>query len=144
MEELAMQLEAKQGRIIMETEGDALLGLASPEHLSIAVRNVLDNAIKYCDTRPEILLRIVEKKDWISVSIRDNGRGMDRKTLRQVFERFFRATQGNIHNVKGFGLGLSYVKAVMNAMNGNIEVTSEEGKGSTFTLYVQVAQKQKQ
>lgn len=137
---MAMQIEARKGSVELALQGEPLLAMVSKEHLSTALLNILDNAIKYCKAAPQIRIRIWQENARIAISITDNGPGMDRHTLRQVFERFFRASQGNIHNVKGFGLGLSYVKAVMNAMEGSIEVISEEGKGSTFTLFVKQAQ----
>ena len=140
---MAMQIEARKGSIELSVP-EQLHATVSKEHLSVAILNILDNAIKYCTTAPHIRVRVWKDHSRIAIAITDNGPGMDRHTLRQIFDRFFRASQGNIHNVKGFGLGLSYVKAAMNAMGGSIEVISEEGKGSTFTLFVKQAQTSEQ
>jgi two-component system phosphate regulon sensor histidine kinase PhoR len=108
---------------------------ADEVHFSNIIFNLLDNALKYSDTTPYIELETLNTHTGsLAIKIKDNGIGMDKETQSRIFEKFFRAHTGNLHNVKGFGLGLSYVKAIVEAHNGKIKVESMPGKGSTFTV----------
>lgn len=104
-------------------------------HISNVIHNLLDNANKYSMDKPEITLETRDRNDGVELSISDKGVGMSRDDLKRIFEKFYRVSTGNIHDVKGFGLGLSYVKAIMDAHKGKVAVSSELGKGSTFTLF---------
>ena len=104
-------------------------------HISNIVHNLLDNAEKYSNEKPQISIRTENYEDGVMVEISDKGIGMTKESLKHIFDKFYRVHTGNRHDVKGFGLGLSYVKALMNAHKGNIKVESEIGKGSTFTLF---------
>jgi len=108
--------------------------LGDPLHMSNIIYNLLDNANKYSPDRPEILVKTRNNGATIEVLVSDNGIGMSRDVQKMIFEKFYRVPTGNIHNVKGFGLGLSYVKAMTLEHNGRVEVESEPGKGSTFKL----------
>lgn len=105
-----------------------------PTHLKSAFTNLLDNAIKYSDEAPEISVALRSEPSQFVVVVRDRGIGMEESVQHQVFDRFFRATKGNIHDVKGHGLGLSFVKEIIEKHNGQIAVTSALGKGSEFTI----------
>ena len=100
------------------------------------VYNLLDNAIKYSDSPPEIKITTANKPRGVLISVEDKGIGMTKNIQNKIFEKFYRQTSGNIHNVKGFGLGLSYVKAVTDANRGTIAVHSEPGKGSKFDVFL--------
>jgi two-component system phosphate regulon sensor histidine kinase PhoR len=126
----------KQGSFRLELNAVAHHIEADETHIMNCIYNLLDNAFKYSAARPEILIRTENKGAAILLSVKDNGIGFDEETKRQVFERFFRASTGNVHNVKGHGIGLSYVKSVMEAHNGIIGVRSEPDKGSEFTLQI--------
>lgn len=104
-------------------------------HFSNVVNNLLDNAYKYSNDNPEITITTENKSNGINIRIKDNGIGMSKDDLKHIFDKFFRVHTGNLHDVKGFGLGLSYVKAIMNAHKGQISVKSDLGKGSEFTLF---------
>jgi two-component system phosphate regulon sensor histidine kinase PhoR len=106
------------------------------EHLRNLVHNLLDNANKYSDGSPRINVRTRSNESGIFLSVEDNGIGMSKSVQNRVFERFYRETTGNIHNVKGFGLGLNYVKAITDAHGGTVTVESEQGKGSIFTVFL--------
>jgi two-component system phosphate regulon sensor histidine kinase PhoR len=103
-------------------------------HFSNIIFNLLDNAVKYSKEKPKITVETSNNAHNLILKVRDNGIGMNKETLSHIFEKFYRAHTGNLHNVKGFGLGLSYVKAVVDAHGGKIKVDSTVGKGSVFTL----------
>jgi len=96
--------------------------------------NLIDNAIKYCESQPEILIATKNDKAYLFISIKDNGIGISKNKKALVFDKFYRIQEGDIHNVKGFGLGLSYVKLIVEKMNGEITLESTLWKGSTFTI----------
>jgi two-component system phosphate regulon sensor histidine kinase PhoR len=100
------------------------------------VYNLLDNAMKYSVNPPEIKITTSNKPRGVLMTVDDNGIGMTKAVQSKIFERFYRQTSGNIHNVKGFGLGLNYVKAVLEANHGTISVQSEPGKGSRFEVFL--------
>lgn len=110
---------------------------ADEVHFTNIMYNLVDNAIKYSKENPRILIATKNVGNQIEIKVADNGIGMDKETVGHIFEKFFRAHTGNIHNVKGFGLGLTYVKNIVQAHRGKVEVSSEPGIGSTFTLYFQ-------
>ena len=104
-------------------------------HISNIVHNLLDNAEKYSNEKPEVIITTRNVSEGVEIDIKDNGIGMTKESQRHIFDKFFRVHTGNRHDVKGFGLGLSYVKALINAHKGTIKVQSELGQGSTFTIY---------
>ena len=107
-------------------------------HIKNCISNLLDNALKYCKDRPIINLTTQDKKGTIEIAITDQGIGIDKQDINRIFEAFYRKDTGNVHNVKGFGLGLSYVKRVIEMHNGKIEVESKIEKGTTFRLLLPV------
>jgi two-component system phosphate regulon sensor histidine kinase PhoR len=94
----------------------------------------LDNANKYSPDSPKINVETKKQGDKVVVQIKDNGLGLSKEAQKHIFDKFYRVHTGNRHDVKGFGLGLSYVKAMMDAHHGSVSVESELGKGSTFFL----------
>jgi two-component system phosphate regulon sensor histidine kinase PhoR len=103
-------------------------------HLTNIVFNLIDNAIKYTQGRPEITVKTENVEEAIRISVKDNGIGISKENQRKIFDKFYRVPTGNVHNVKGFGLGLSYVLAVVEKHGGQVDVQSEVGKGSTFII----------
>jgi len=105
-------------------------------HISNAVKNLLDNAFKYNDKKPLILISTKNVADGIQISVKDNGIGLSKDNQTRVFEKFYRVQSGNIHDTKGFGLGLNYVKSIIDAHGGTITVESKLKEGTTFTIYL--------
>ncbi|HYM95581.1 MAG TPA: HAMP domain-containing sensor histidine kinase [Chitinophagaceae bacterium] len=131
-----LQLEEKNGKaeLLLNAQNDFID--ADEVHFPNLINNLIDNAIKYSKENVPPMVKITTQstaKNFI-MRIEDNGIGMNRETLKRIFERFYRAHTGNIHNVKGFGLGLSYVKTMVQAHNGEIKTDSTLGKGSVFTI----------
>ncbi len=99
---------------------------------------MIDNAVKYSKGKLVLKISTDNVGNNLVVKFEDNGIGMSKETVRRIFERFYRAHTGNLHNVKGFGLGLSYVKTIIDALDGKIRVESALVKGSTFTIELPV------
>ena len=133
---ISLAIEKKNGRITTDLNALNPIVYTDKIHFTNVIYNLLDNALKYSDRDPEITISTENTNLGLTIKIADNGIGMDKTTQQKVFDKFFRLTGGNIHNIKGFGLGLSYVKAILNANNGHIFVKSEIGKGSVFTIFV--------
>jgi two-component system phosphate regulon sensor histidine kinase PhoR len=131
-------------RLAVETEGGKLdLHLDATQHvmdgdrvhLTNIIYNLIDNAKKYADKEPLIVVSTTNERGGILISVKDNGIGIGSDALKHVFEKFYRVPTGNVHNVKGFGLGLYYVKMMTEQHQGTVSVKSEAGKGSEFILY---------
>jgi len=105
-------------------------------HMSNVMNNLIDNAVKYSSETPEINIMTIADESGFHIRVADKGIGMRKEVLTQVFEPFYRVPTGNVHNVKGFGLGLSYVKKIVEAHGGNVHVESQLGKGSTFEMTI--------
>ena len=105
-------------------------------HLFNAISNLVDNAIKYSNDSPEVFIETVNTETGISINIRDNGIGMSPTDLSLIFKKFYRVKQGDRHDVKGFGIGLSYVKKIIELHNGSVEVRSKPGEGSVFSIHL--------
>lgn len=140
VDNFALQLEEKGGKAELLLNATNDLILADEVHFSNMVNNLIDNAVKYSKENTPLLLKITTQSNDKNMTVRveDNGIGMNKETVKRVFERFYRAHTGNLHNVKGFGLGLSYVKTVVQAQGGVIKVDSVLGRGSIFTIELPV------
>jgi two-component system phosphate regulon sensor histidine kinase PhoR len=131
-----IRAEDKKGNMYSNLDAGQDLVMADEVHLSNIISNLLDNALKYCKDAPEISINTRNKDKGIVISITDNGIGISKEDQRMIFERFFRVHTGNVHDVKGFGLGLSYVKKVTDAHGGQVSVDSTPDKGSKFEVYL--------
>jgi signal transduction histidine kinase len=108
--------------------------LADQSHMSNVIHNLIENAIKYSESEANISIHIEELKDNIRISISDQGIGIPEEYQKHVFDKFFRVPTGDVHNIKGHGLGLSYVKEAVEKQNGSIHLVSELNKGSNFII----------
>jgi len=133
---IAIQVEKRGGKTELDFKAQNPVITTDKIHGTNIFYNLIDNAVKYSVHPPEIKITTANKKDGVLISVLDNGIGMSKAVQARIFERFYRQTSGNIHNVKGFGLGLNYVKAVIEANHGTISVHSEPGKGSRFDVFL--------
>ncbi len=131
---VSLIVENRQGYIKMHLGALKTTVLANDSHLTNVVVNILDNAIKYSEAEPKIDVYTENVKNSIVLKIRDQGIGMGKVAQKKIFEKFFREHTGDLHNVKGHGLGLTYVKRIIDDHHGQIWVESERGKGSTFII----------
>ena len=136
MQSIVLQVEKKGGTIISDFQAVNPVATSDVNHFANLIYNLLDNANKYSLNAPEIKIATRNTSKGVLITIEDKGIGMTKMVQSRIFERFYRQTSGNIHNVKGFGLGLSYVKAILEANHGNITVHSEPGKGSSFEIFI--------
>jgi two-component system phosphate regulon sensor histidine kinase PhoR len=135
VEKMMLQIENRNGSVKLHLNAPDSLTMMDEVHFTNIITNLLDNAIKYSPGFPDITITTRNEKNQIVIAVSDKGIGMSKEAQKRVFEKFYRVPTGNIHNVKGFGLGLSYVKIMTEAHGGSIAVQSEPGKGSTFEIY---------
>jgi len=131
---IQLQVEEKKGKLQVNLAATKDLLMADEVHFTNLINNLLDNAVKYSKDNLQITLSTQNAGNLFKIKIEDNGIGMNKETLSRIFEKFYRAHTGNVHNVKGFGLGLSYVKTMVDAHRGTIKAESVVGKGSTFNI----------
>jgi len=134
IEHISLIVEDKSGSIKTHFKATRTTILLNEVHFTNVLVNILDNAVKYSPNEPIIDIYTENIKDYILIKIKDQGIGMSKIAQKRVFEKFYREHTGDLHNVKGHGLGLAYVKQIIEDHNGQIFVESEKGKGSTFTL----------
>lgn len=133
---IVLQVEQRDGSIVTSLEAQNPFVTTDPIHFTNLVCNLLDNANKYSPEAPRIKVSTANSPDGILLTVEDHGMGMTKAVQSKIFDKFYRLTSGNIHTIKGFGLGLSYVKAILEAHNGSIKVFSEPGKGSSFVVFI--------
>ncbi|HEY3370137.1 MAG TPA: HAMP domain-containing sensor histidine kinase [Prolixibacteraceae bacterium] len=136
IQSIVLQVEKKGGSIASDLQAINPVATSDSSHFANLIYNLLDNANKYSSGPPEIKISTRNTTKGVLIVVEDKGIGMTKMVQSRIFERFYRQTSGNIHNVKGFGLGLSYVKAVLEANRGSISVHSELGKGSRFEVFI--------
>ncbi|MFZ6001629.1 MAG: sensor histidine kinase [Bacteroidota bacterium] len=131
---ISLSLNSKQGQIELHLDASTSAIYADKLHLTNVFFNLLDNAVKYCTQDPHIIISTSNKGNQLEINVTDNGIGIRAEDQKKVFHKFYRVPTGNVHDVKGFGIGLNYVKLVVESHKGKIQLSSEPGKGSTFTI----------
>lgn len=124
------------GVVTLEAPSELIYTQADRLHLTNAISNLIDNAIKYSENEPHVNVKLCQGADGIKISVSDNGLGIKKEHLTKIFDKLYRIPTGNLHNVKGFGLGLSYVKVIARLHGWNVTVKSKMGEGSNFTIEI--------
>jgi two-component system phosphate regulon sensor histidine kinase PhoR len=133
---ISIQAENKNGKIRSSFKAIFTTCKVDELHFSNVIYNLLDNAIKYCTVSPDITVSTANEENKLVITVDDNGIGLSKEQQSKIFEQFYRVPTGNLHDVKGFGLGLHYVKTILEMHGGSIAVKSEKGKGSTFEIKI--------
>ena len=134
----SLQVKKREGKVICNLKANRSVISADRVHMTGIINNLLDNACKYTREAPEILIDTINDSDGIYVRIADNGIGIKGDDLKLIFKKYYRVSSGNIHDTKGFGLGLSYVKLMTEAHGGNVSIRSKPGEGTRVELYFPV------
>ena len=140
---MLIQIKNKNGQIVKNLDAVNSIAEVDEVHFTNVMFNLIDNAIKYSNGSPDVTISTADTPDGLSVSIQDRGIGISKADQKRIFDQFYRVSTGNVHNVKGFGLGLAYVRNVVKAHNGTIEVESEPGHGTCFTIFLHHRQPRK-
>lgn len=133
-ETLELGINGKNVVVALSLNTTSPIIYADPVHITNVIYNLLDNATKYCHNDPAITIKTSNHKNGTVLAINDNGIGIKRENLKMIFDKFYRVPTGNIHDVKGFGLGLYYVKKILSEHNYSITAKSSAGSGSTFII----------
>ena len=131
-----LQVHAKDGNIECLLYAEKPVIYADELHFTGIISNLIDNAVKYSYEKPEIVVTTINDLHGLTISVKDNGIGISKDNIKKIFENFYRVPTGNTHNVKGFGIGLSYVKKMVEAHGGNIKVKSEPKQGTEFIVNI--------
>lgn len=138
MQSMELPVLQREGNFVVELKADVHEIYGDGNHLLNVFSNLIDNAVKYSPEKPLVMIKSYNRDGNIEITVTDNGIGMTKETQKKVFDTFYRASVGNIHDVKGFGLGLAYVKAIVEMHEGSVDVQSDLGRGSTFTVILPV------
>jgi two-component system, OmpR family, phosphate regulon sensor histidine kinase PhoR len=136
VDSFTLQIGIRDGEITKDFQATRPVATVDEIHLLNALSNLIDNALKYSHDRPLIKISTRNNRNGILITIEDNGIGISGADLRRVFDKFYRVPAGNVHKVKGFGLGLSYVKKIIDEHNGKISAESTINKGTVFTIFL--------
>jgi len=136
--ELTPLTSEKHGSMILQLEENDIKIDAEPDHLYLAIFNIINNALKYA-VNPRIVITTYSRNNDYHIRVRDNGFGIDRKEFNNIFRKFYRVQNGNLHQAKGLGLGLYFTKKVVTLHQGVIKIQSTPGEGTTFTVVLPIA-----
>ncbi|MCF2503900.1 HAMP domain-containing histidine kinase [Dyadobacter sp. CY107] len=138
----SVQIEQRDGEVDLDFEATHEVVSGDEIHISNVLNNLIDNAIKYSPEKLHIRIRTWNENNGINIAISDSGIGMSRDQQHRIFDTFYRVPTGNVHDVKGFGLGLSYVKKMVEAHEGTVQVESKPGEGSIFTVWLPISKEE--
>lgn len=130
----SIKVDSKGGQIVEALNAEQSFTHVDELHFTNVIFNLLDNALKYCHREPQLKIKTWNEKQKLYISVKDNGIGIKKENIKRVFEKFYRVPTGNVHNVKGFGLGLAYVKKIIDDHDGTIRVESDINLGTTFII----------
>ena len=136
MNNFQLQVNEKGGKILKKFKATDSLVEIDEMHFSNVISNLLDNALKYNDKIPNIEITTQNEDGRLNITIKDNGVGLSKDDQKKVFEKFYRVQKGNLHDTKGFGLGLSYVKTIVEKHGGSIFVESKLKEGTSFIINI--------
>jgi two-component system phosphate regulon sensor histidine kinase PhoR len=134
VDNFSLQVEKRDGSLRVDFQAENPVIEGDFTHIASIIHNLLDNANKYSPEKPDIIVSTRNVPMGLEITVQDHGQGISKEARKHIFDKFYRVHTGDIHDVKGFGLGLSYVKAIMTAHKGLVDVKSEPGKGSSFIL----------
>jgi signal transduction histidine kinase len=133
---IGIHVEVKDGKIIKDYRASRSMLYVDRMHFTSVITNLIDNANKYTPKKPEIRIVTENAGKYMKIVVEDNGIGISKENQKKIFDKLYRVPTGNIHDVKGFGLGLSYVKTIVERHGGKVTVESELNKGSKFSVYL--------
>ena len=139
LDSMSLKLQKYNANVDLHLDADNPIIEADELHFSNVIYNLIDNAIKYSRDEPQLTISTSNKNNQLVIRVADKGIGMTRDQQAKIFEQFYRVPTGNLHDVKGFGLGLSYVNTIVKRLEGAISVKSEKEKGSEFELKFNIA-----
>ena len=127
-------VEERHGQMELTLNASQSIVYGCEEHFNLLLSNLIDNALKYTTLQPHLKIETYNQNKRLYIHVTDNGIGINDEDIPFIFDKYFRVSTGNLHNVKGFGLGLTYVKKITDLYHGTVQVKSQPGKGTTFEL----------